>query len=90
MHELVRRPGWAAGRLPRQMVDAVRHLVAGGITWRAMPADFPEWDRGYAFFRRWPRRASGSMGLGGADPTSGSSQGDARASRWISSVTAVW
>ncbi|WP_336680790.1 hypothetical protein [Streptomyces sp. DK15] len=34
------------------MVDAVRHLVAGGINWRAMPADFPEWDRGYAFFRR--------------------------------------
>ncbi|WP_342452763.1 hypothetical protein [Streptomyces roseochromogenus] len=23
------------------MVDAVRYLVAGGITWRAMPADFP-------------------------------------------------
>jgi len=37
----------------RQMVDAVRYLVAGGITWRAMPADFPAWDRVYAFFRRW-------------------------------------
>jgi transposase len=35
------------------MIDAVRYLVAGGITWRAMPADFPAWDRVYAFARRW-------------------------------------
>ncbi|MET9619016.1 IS5 family transposase, partial [Kitasatospora indigofera] len=35
------------------MVDAVRYLVAGNITWRSMPADFPAWDRVYAFFRRW-------------------------------------
>ncbi|MFD5922245.1 IS5 family transposase [Kitasatospora sp. NPDC058201] len=53
-------PGWLEGRggqpegyCHRQMVDAIRHLVAGGITWRAMPADFPAWDRVYAFFRRW-------------------------------------
>nr|WP_256223782.1 IS5 family transposase [Streptomyces sp. ok210] len=52
-------PGWLEGRggqpesyCHRQMVDAVRYLVAGGITWRAMPADFPVWDRVYAFFRR--------------------------------------
>ncbi|WP_328371662.1 transposase [Streptomyces sp. NBC_00445] len=53
-------PGWIEGRggqpeshCHRQMVDAVRYLVAGGITWRAMPADFPARDRVYAFFRRW-------------------------------------
>ncbi|MFI6449746.1 hypothetical protein [Kitasatospora sp. NPDC050543] len=23
------------------------------VRWRAMPADFPAWDRVYAFFRRW-------------------------------------
>jgi transposase len=53
-------PGWLEGRggqperyCHRQMVDAVRYLVAGGITWRAMPADFPAWDRVYAFWRRW-------------------------------------
>ncbi|MFD5463064.1 IS5 family transposase [Kitasatospora sp. NPDC127059] len=53
-------PGWLEGRggqpegyCHRQMIDAVRYLVAGGITWRAMPADFPAWDRVYAFFRRW-------------------------------------
>ena len=53
-------PGWLEGRggqpegyCHRQMVDAVRYLVAGGFPWRAMPADFPAWDRVYAFFRRW-------------------------------------
>ncbi|WP_344641618.1 IS5 family transposase [Kitasatospora cystarginea] len=53
-------PAWLEGRggqpegyCHRQMVDAVRYLVAGGITWRAMPEDFPAWDRVYAFFRRW-------------------------------------
>ncbi|WP_447031604.1 IS5 family transposase [Streptomyces hypolithicus] len=35
------------------MVDAVRYLVDNGIKWRAMPADFPCWERVYAFFRRW-------------------------------------
>ncbi|QTI90870.1 IS5 family transposase [Streptomyces sp. AgN23] len=53
-------PGWLEGRggqpegyCHRQMIDAVRYLVAGGITWRAMPSDFPAWDRVYAFWRRW-------------------------------------
>ncbi|MEE1745273.1 transposase [Streptomyces sp. JV184] len=41
-----------------QMLDAVRYLVAGGITWRAMPGDFPVWGRVYAFARRW-----GAQGL---------------------------
>ncbi|MFE5511723.1 IS5 family transposase [Streptomyces sp. NPDC056529] len=35
------------------MLDAVRYLVAGGISWRVMPADFPAWARVCAFFRRW-------------------------------------
>ncbi|MDN3028011.1 IS5 family transposase [Streptomyces sp. S.PB5] len=34
-------------------MNAVRYLVAGGIAWRAVPADFPAWDRDYAFLRRW-------------------------------------
>jgi transposase len=53
-------PAWLEGRggqpegyCHRQLVDAVRYLVAGGIAWRAVPADFPAWDRVYAFFRRW-------------------------------------
>jgi transposase len=53
-------PGWMRGRggqpeayCHRAMLDAMRYLVDNGIKWRAMPADFPPWDRVYAFFRRW-------------------------------------
>ncbi|MFJ2021901.1 transposase [Streptomyces nodosus] len=53
-------PGWMRGRglrpegyCHRALLDAVRYLVDNGIKWRAMPADFPQWDRVYAFFRRW-------------------------------------
>ncbi|WP_329619358.1 transposase [Streptomyces sp. NBC_01255] len=37
----------------RAMLDAIRYLVDNGTKSRAMPADFPPWDRVYAFFRRW-------------------------------------
>lgn len=50
--------GQPEGYCHRQMLDAVRYVVAGGITWRAMPGDFPVWDRVYAFARRW-----GTQGL---------------------------
>ncbi|WP_435219072.1 IS5 family transposase [Streptomyces sp. bgisy034] len=53
-------PGWMLGRggrpegyCHRAALDAIRYLVDNGIKWRAMPADFPPWDRVYAFFRRW-------------------------------------
>lgn len=38
------------------MLDAIGYLVDNGIKWRAMPADFPPWDRVYAFFGRWRDR----------------------------------
>ncbi|MDX3099190.1 IS5 family transposase, partial [Streptomyces sp. ME19-03-3] len=67
VRDLLPVPGWLEGRggqpegyCHRQMIDAVRYLVAGGITWRAMPADFPAWDRVYAFWRRW--RDNGLIG----------------------------
>ncbi|WP_181447089.1 IS5 family transposase [Streptomyces sp. NTH33] len=57
-------PGWLRGRggqpeayCHRQILDAIRYLVDNGIKWRAMPADFPPWDRVYAFFRRWRENA---------------------------------
>ncbi|MGW6257682.1 transposase [Streptomyces sp. NPDC055085] len=53
-------PAWLEGRggqpesyCHRQMLDAIRYLVAGGISWRSMPVGFPAWARVYAFFRRW-------------------------------------
>jgi transposase len=60
VRDLLPVPPWLEGRggqpegyCHRQMIDAVRYLIAGGITWRAMPSDFPAWDRVYAFWRRW-------------------------------------
>ncbi|MDH6709066.1 transposase [Kitasatospora sp. MAA19] len=38
------------------MLDAIRYLVDNGIKWSAMPADFPQGDRVYAFLRRWRDR----------------------------------
>ncbi|MFE4976462.1 IS5 family transposase [Kitasatospora sp. NPDC056651] len=53
-------PGWLWGRggqpeayCHRAILDAIRYLVDNGTKWRAVPADFPPWDRVYAFFRRW-------------------------------------
>lgn len=53
-------PRWLEGRggrpesyCHRIMVDAVFYLVDGGIKWRAMPADFPDWQAVYRFFRRF-------------------------------------
>src|SRR5690348_17712846 len=37
----------------RVVVDAIRYLVRYGVEWRALPADFPPWQAGYAFFQRW-------------------------------------
>ncbi|MFB6559577.1 transposase [Streptomyces sp. NPDC056400] len=83
-------PLWLEGRggqpeayCHRQMSDAVRYLVAGGITWRAMPGDFPAWDRVYAFARRWrvkglargTARPVAQPGPRGGRPRSGADRG---------------
>ncbi|MEV4232520.1 transposase [Streptomyces bobili] len=51
-------PAWLQGRggrpegyCHRQLLDVIRYLVADGISWWAMPSDFPAWARVYAFFR---------------------------------------
>ncbi|MFD9376687.1 transposase [Streptomyces sp. NPDC059999] len=44
------RGGRPEGYCHQQLLDAIRYLAAGGISWRAMPADFPAWARVYAFF----------------------------------------
>ncbi|MFF8618913.1 transposase [Streptomyces sp. NPDC015350] len=46
------RGGRPEGHCHRQLLDAIRYLVVGGISWRATPADFPAWARVHAFFRR--------------------------------------
>jgi len=44
------RGGQPEGYCHRQMIDAIRYLVDNGIKWRAMPSDFPAWDRVYSFY----------------------------------------
>ncbi|WP_327326883.1 transposase [Streptomyces sp. NBC_01210] len=53
-------PAWLEGRggqpegyCHRQMLDAVFYVTDNGVKWRSVPADFPAWDRVYAFFRKW-------------------------------------
>ncbi|WP_429194094.1 transposase [Kitasatospora sp. MAP12-15] len=52
----IRKGGQPEAYCHRQMLDASQYPVDNGIKWRAMPADFPTWDRVYAFWRRWRDR----------------------------------
>ena len=47
------RGGRPAQRCRRDTVDAIRYLVAEGIRWRAMPADFPHWRSVYDALDGW-------------------------------------
>ncbi|MGW2184265.1 transposase, partial [Streptomyces sp. NPDC001732] len=66
------RDGRPEGHCHRQLLDAIRYLVVGGISWRAMPAGFPAWSRVYAFcapcgaslYPRLTREELGGMFLG--------------------------
>ncbi|MFE7779068.1 transposase [Streptomyces sp. NPDC057445] len=75
-------PGWMQGQggqpeayCHRAMLDAIGYLVDNGIKWRAMPADFPPWDRVYAFFRRWRDRGLIRSSMTGCAGRSGRGQG---------------
>ena len=37
----------------REIVDAILSVLRNGITWRALPHDFPPWRTVYHYFRRW-------------------------------------
>ncbi len=39
----------------REVVDAVLYVLRNGITWRALPHDFPPWRTVYHYFRLWRR-----------------------------------
>ena len=43
----------------RELANAIFHIVREGITWRALPDDFPPWRTVYHNFRRW--RDDGSL-----------------------------
>jgi transposase len=37
----------------REVYNALRYLVRGGIAWRMVPHDFPRWELVYQQYRRW-------------------------------------
>ena len=37
----------------REVVDALRYILRGGIAWRALPHDYPPWQTVYHYFRAW-------------------------------------
>ena len=50
------RPGGRPRAHPlREVVDALRYVLRGGIAWRALPHDYPPWQTAYHYFRSWRR-----------------------------------
>jgi putative transposase len=48
------RPGGRPRAHPlREIVDALRYVLRGGIAWRALPHDYPPWQTVYHYFRAW-------------------------------------
>ena len=46
------RPGGRPRAHPlREVVDALRYVLRGGIAWRALPHDYPPWQTVYHYFR---------------------------------------
>jgi putative transposase len=42
----------------REIVDALLYVLRGGISWRAMPHDFPPWESVYDHLRRWRKTST--------------------------------
>jgi putative transposase len=48
------RPGGRPRAHPlREVIDALRSMLRGGIAWRALPHDYPPWQTVYHSFRAW-------------------------------------
>ena len=37
----------------REVVNAILYVDRNGVTWRALPHDFPPWKTAYHYFRAW-------------------------------------
>ena len=42
----------------REIVNALLYVLRGGISWRAVPHDFPPWESVYDHFRRWRKSST--------------------------------
>lgn len=49
----VRPGGRPRAHPPREVVDALRYVLRGGIAWRALPHDYPPWQTVDHSFRAW-------------------------------------
>jgi transposase len=39
----------------RAILDAILYVVRQGVTWRALPADFPYWNTAFWYFQEWQK-----------------------------------
>src|SRR3954449_7015031 len=37
----------------RQVINAILYIVVGGIQWRMLPKEYPNWTSVYHYFRLW-------------------------------------
>ena len=50
------KPGGAPRQVDiRAVVDALLYVLRNGVTWRALPHDYPPWQTVYDYFRKWQR-----------------------------------
>lgn len=49
------KDGRPEGHPRRDIVNAVLYVAHNGISWRALPADFPPWQTVYGLFDRWKK-----------------------------------
>ena len=48
------RPGGRPRAHPlREIINAIRYVLRGGIAWRALPHEYPPWQTVYHYFRAW-------------------------------------
>ncbi len=48
------RPGGRPRAHPtRELIDAMRYVLRGGISWRSLPHEYPPWQTVYHYFRAW-------------------------------------
>ena len=39
----------------RDIMDAIRYVLRGGIAWRSLPHEYPPWPTVYTYFQAWQR-----------------------------------
>ena len=45
--------GWRRTLAMRLVLNAILYVVVGGIKWRMLPREYPQWKSGCPYFRQW-------------------------------------